>query len=247
MSQTNMSIQNDPSLQLLRLIADDLRTIRFPSLTRPRALPDESPTQALMNWGIQAYCLPWIRHFGVLVRGIVTLSDSDNRPAVRIVGRSSFELCAHVYYVKKHLKQHLDRKDLSAAWNFLVPITTGSRYVNELHPKDSEFFPTAAHINKVIKCFKEVMPEDSQDHYSYLSEFCHPNMMAFMQHYRWTTPETIDFVDAAPFGAFGPIMASAIQGLLSVGELLGMGDETEIRKIILKLLLALVEHDKNAN
>jgi hypothetical protein len=197
-------------------------------------------------WGIQAYCFPWIRHFGALVRGIVTLNDTNNRAAVRIVGRSSFELCAHIYYVKKHLKQYLDRKDLPAAWEFLLPVTTGSRYINDIIPEESALFPEGAHISKAVNCFKEVMPKESQEDYSYLSEYCHPNMMAFMQHYQWTTPDKIEFVDAVPFGAFGAIAGSAIQGLFAADELLGISNERQIRTVIRKLLLALIEQGKGA-
>jgi hypothetical protein len=233
------------SLELLRLMAEGLKQISIPRLDRPRVLPHEPPTSELVNWGIQAYCLPWIRHFGVLISGIVTLSDTNNKAAVRIVGRSSFELCAHIYYVKKHLKQYLDRKDLSAAWEFLLPISTGSRYINELIPDESALFPEGPHISKAVNCFKEVMPKDSHEDYSYLSEYCHPNMMAFQQHYQWTTPDTIEFVDAVPFGAFGAIASSAILGLMIADELLGLGNERDIRTIIRELLLTLVERGKS--
>lgn len=238
---------NSKALQSLRLIAEHLRQISFPRLTRPRVPPHEPPTAELVNWGIQAYCLPWIRHFGVLISGMVTLSDSNNKAAVRIIGRSSFELCAHIYYVKKHLKQHLDRKDLSAAWEFLLPIATGSRYINEIIPRESSLFPEAAHISKAINCFKEVMPKDSHEDYSYLSEYCHPNMMAFMQHYQWTTPDTIEFVEPDVFGAFGAIAASAIQGLVAADGLLVMGKEKEIWRVVRRLLLTLVERDKTTS
>jgi hypothetical protein len=234
------------SLELLRVIAENLKQISFPRLTRPRVLPHEPPTTALVDWGIQAYCLPWIRHFGVLTSGLVTLSDTNNKAAVRIIGRSSFELCAHIYYVKKHLKQHLDQKNLSAAWEFLLPITTGSRYINEIIPQESALFPEGTHISKAVKCFKEVMPKDSHEDYSYLSEYCHPNMMAFMQHYQWTTPDTIEFGDAVAFGAFGAIASSSLLGLMAADELLGLGSERQIRTVIRKLLLALVEREKGA-
>jgi hypothetical protein len=69
--------------------------------------PPAPATVELVNWGIQAYCLPWIRHVSALVNGIIVLTDSGNKAAVRIVGRSSFEFCAHAYYVKKHVKQYL--------------------------------------------------------------------------------------------------------------------------------------------
>jgi hypothetical protein len=243
-----MADPEDQSLQILRLIAEHLKRIKYPTLTRPKVRPDEPPTIELVSWGIQAYSLPWIRHFGTLISGILTLSDADNRASVRIVGRSSFELCAHVYYVKKHLKQFLDRGDLDTAWKFLMPIATGSRYVSELDSQmNREFghlFPTAAHISKAVNCFKEVMPEGSEDDYSYLSEYCHPNMMAFKQHYQWTTPETMEMIPVVVFGAYGAIAGSAIQGIATVYELLGIGKESKVRKVIHQVMLDFVKEGR---
>jgi len=238
----HMDVEKSSSLKMLRLTAEHLKRIEFRDLIRPQLGPGNPPTLELVQWGICAYCLPWVRHFGALISGIVNLCDSDNnRAAVRIVGRSSYELCAHVYYVKKHLKQHLDAKDIAAAWNFLLPIGTGSRYINERHPEGSALFPAPPHIKKAVNCFKEVLPKGMDDDYSYLSEYCHPNVMAFEQHYRWKNPTTIEFVNQVPFGAFGAIAASAIPGLMAVDELLGMGGEKEVRRAIRTLLLAIVE------
>lgn len=177
-----------------------------------------------------------------LLSGILLLSDSGNKAAVRIVGRSSYEFSAHAYYVKKHMKQHLDAKDLDAAWKFLLPIATGSRYINEFHhPEESEMFPAPPHVIKAINCFQEVMPKGSGDDYSYLGEFCHPNTMTFQQHYRWTSQYTIDFEDEVAFGAFGAIAASSINGLMAIGELLKLANERQINGAIVKLLVTIAD------
>src|SRR5260370_5112477 len=194
-----MSIQQHSSLSILRLTAEHLKQIRYPQLTRPQVGPTQSATIELVQCGIQAYSLPWIRHFGVLVSGIVTLSDSENKAAVSIVGRSSFELCDHAYYVKKHLKQHLEAKNLSAAWEFLLPIATGSRYINEIHSEESELFPVPPHVQKAINCFKEVASKETEDDdYNYLTEYFHPNFIAFHHHHRWVTPDPLEFEHQIP-------------------------------------------------
>jgi hypothetical protein len=231
------------SVPMLRLTAERLKQIKFPQLVRPALGPDAPATVELIHWAVQAYCFPWIRHMSALMNGIVLLIDSDNKAAVRIVGRSSFEFCAHAYYVQKHAKQYLDANDLAAAWKFLLPIGTGNRYINEFHstPEASELFPTGPHISKAINCFKEATPKETEDDYSYLSEFCHPNMMTFSQHYRWVTPYKIDFVDQVEFGAFGAIAASTTQGLMAVHELLRMSHERQINGVIVGLLKAIVE------
>lgn len=233
---------------MLRLTAQHLKQIKYPRLVRPRVGANQPPTLELVQWGIQAYSLPWVRHFSALINGITTLTDTDNKAGVLILGRSSYEFCAHAYYVKKHIKQHLDANDLSAAWDFLLPIGTGSRYIDEYHPSEDErlnaLFPKPPHIRKAINCFKEVTPRETEDDYSYLSEYCHPNMMTFSQHYRWTTPYVIDFVDEVPFGAFGAIAGSALQGLMMIAELLGIGNEQNVRGAIVTLLETLVEKSK---
>lgn len=250
MTEARMARDNgSPSVSMLRLAAEHLKQIKFPQLVRPRLGPDAPPRIELIRWAIRAYCFPWIRHMSALINAIVLLIDSDNKAAVRIIGRSSFEFCAHAYYVKKHLKQHLDRKDLPAAWKFLLPVGTGSRYMSEFHstPEESDLFPVGPHIGKVINCFKEATPEGTEEDYSYLSEFCHPNMMTFAQHYQWTTPSTIDFLDQVEFGAFGTIAASTTRGLMEIHELLDIGDERQVNSSIVALLRALVEQHREEN
>lgn len=234
---------NSLAVSMLRLTAEHLKKITLPQLVRPALGPDAPPTIGVIHWAIQAYSFPWIRHMSALLNGIVLLIDSDNKAAVRIIGRSSFEFCAHAYYVKKHLKQHLNRKDLAAAWKFLLPIGAGSRYISEFHctPEESELFPTGPHISKAINCFKEARPKETEDDYSYLSEFCHPNMMTFSQHYRWTTPYRIDFVDQVEFGAFGAIAGSATLGLMEIRELLKISNEQQVCGAIVRLLKAIVD------
>src|SRR5205807_1740624 len=100
------------------------------------------------------------------------------------------------------------------------------------------------HIRKAINCFREVVPKETEDDYSYLSEFCHPNMMTFSQHYQWTTPFTIDFVDQVTFGAFGAIAGSSLQGLMVIDELLGIGNERQVRAAIRTLMKTIAEKAK---
>ena len=150
-----MDTQRSDSFATLRVIAEHLRRVSFPNLQRP-AVPAKAPaTPELIGWATQLYCFSWMRHFCVLVNGIVTLSDAGDIPAARIVMRSVFELNAHAYYVKKHLKQHIDAGHFSAAWEFLRPIGAGSRYINKQHPEESEMFPSPPHIRKAINCFAE--------------------------------------------------------------------------------------------
>lgn len=50
----------------------------------------------------------------------------------------------------------------------------------------------------------------------------------------------MEFSDQVSFGAFGPIAASSICGLMAVEELLGVGHETQVREAIQVLLKEIV-------
>jgi len=237
---------NSLTVSMLRVAAAHLKQIKIPQLVRPAVGPEDPPTVELIRWGVQLYSFAWIRHMSALVNGIVSLIDGDNQAAVRIIGRSSFEFCAHAYYVKKHLKQYLDASDLDATWEFLLPIGTGSRYISEFHStsEQHELFPVGPHIRKVVNCFKEMTPKETHDDYSYLSEFCHPNMMTFLQHYRWTTPYVVEFVDEVEFDSFGTIAVSTIHGLMAIHQLLVLSQERQVNGAIATLLKAIAEQHR---
>jgi len=233
-----MDRRKSDSFSILRLIAERTKEFTFPKVRRPPNPPSEPPTQELVSWGVKVYCFSWMRHMSTLVNGIVILKDAGNMPSARIVARSVFELGAHAHYVKKHLKQHLDSKNVNSAWSFLTPIGTGSRYVNEQHPEQSGMFPLPSHISKVVGCFGEVMPS-SNEAYSFLSEFCHPNMFAFSQYYRWPNPFEVQFVDHDTQGVFGSAAAACLQGLLAIKEMLRLAEENRLLPCLLEPLVAI--------
>jgi hypothetical protein len=231
----------ESSFEALRLIADHTKTFSFPNLSRPSVPPKQPATRELVNWGAQVYCFSWLLHLSALLNGLLTLDDAGNRPSAIILARSAYELGAHAYYVKKHLKQHIDAKNYDAAWKFLLAITTGSRYMTEQFPSTGEMFPTAAHISKMIKAFGEVMPEDAIENYSFLSEFSHPNSFTFGQHHDWLTPYEVSFVPQKASGMFGATAAACIQGLMAIQQLLVLTDEEPAATELHQLLVDLVE------
>jgi len=235
--------KDEQSLPTVRLIAERTKRLSFPNLKRPRVPPNGPATQELVNWSTRVYCFAWIRHFSELLNGLVVLRDADNIPSAIIVARSAYELGAHAYYVKKHIKQHIDAKNFEAAWNFVTPIATGSRYMNEQFPETGDMFPTAAHISKVINCFREVLPEDAVENYSFISEYCHPNMFAFMQHYEWPNQDEVSFIGHEAGGMFGATTAACLAGLMAIQEMLRLTGEKVIAMSLKETLIAAVKHE----
>jgi hypothetical protein len=154
-------------------------------------------------------------------------------------------LGAHAYYLKKHLRQFTQAGDLEGASEFLTPIAIGSRYISEQNPKDTKMFPSPPHIKKAINCFKETLPPYAVENYSYLSEFCHPNVLALMQYYDWIGPGVATFVDHKhPEGTFGPTVAAALKGLLAIDDLLLLAEEKIVRGWLHQLFDALAQQIK---
>lgn len=240
-----MDTQQGDSFATLRLIADRTKRFGFPNLKRPATPPNKPATHELVSWGAQVYCFSWMRHLSTLVNGIITLKDAGNTPSARILARSVFELGAHAYYVKKHLKQHLDFKNVDAAWNLLTPVMTGSRYINEQHPEEGAMLPAPAHIAKVINSFGEMLG-DAREGYSFLSEFCHPSTFAFSQHYLWANPLEVQFVDHDPAGAFGTTAAACLGGLMAIEEILRLTKEKTVLRCLHRLCEAIVEQSSRS-
>lgn len=239
MSETENSPKETLSFSAIRVIVQKLKGLTLPTLFCPERPTPEFGQRELLNWGVTVYCYSWLREIDSLTNAVVLLTETHNDVAPVVIARSIYEFCAHAYYVKKHLKQHLDTGDVKAAWDFIFPISTGSRYMKERFPEESEMFPTSVHIGKVIRCFSEVIPEDVRDSYSYLSEFCHPNMLAFSQHYLFEGRET-HFVEHPPRSVFGAIAGSCINAFQAIHEILLLADEKTASKFVKVLLVEIV-------
>jgi hypothetical protein len=154
--------------------------------------------------------------------------------------RALFELRAHSYSVKKHVKQHLHAKNLEATWDFLIPVETSGLSTISPYPQESQLFPSPAHIGEVINCFNEITDGDAATVYSLLGEFCHPDMAALRQHFQWDGSQLVTF-DVPEGNTALPLGASAtLAALNAVSELLEMSHETEIRTKVIQLLRKLV-------
>ena len=93
------------------------------------------------------------------------------------------------------------------------------------------------------------MREGAQEGYSFLSEFCHPNVLAFSQYYDWANPQTVTFVDDhEPLaGMLGSTADASIEGLLAIDELLKLAEEREVLRSLHELLEAIVECARKAS
>jgi hypothetical protein len=234
------------SARVLRIADASLEGLKFPPLVRPNVPFNSAPTKDLVDWTIQLYSFSFLSQFRALLRGVIPLIEARNIPTLHIIVRALFELGAHSYYVKKHVKQHLEAKNLEATWIFLNPVGMSSLYTISPYPQESQLFPSSAHIGEVINCFNEIMEGDAATIYSLLSEFCHSDMAALRQHFQWDGSQLVTFdVREGNLSTALSLGASAtLAALDAVSELLELSSETEIRTKVIRLLRKLVSSSR---
>jgi len=182
----------------LKVILPELDKVQPPELTRPDIPHGQPATEELVRWASQIYVYSIVCHFREILRSTLTLYDAGQVAAVFLCARSLFEMAAHIYYVKKHVFAHLDKKDWEAAWKFMVKVNAGSRYMKEEYGEklDGKIeLEESPKIQSAIAAFNEYFNGDKKKatrEYSFLSEFSHPNSFAFTSHIDWQEAEKPD-------------------------------------------------------
>jgi len=230
--------------ELARLVREIRETVKImlavqtPDLPRPIVAYDAAATGELAQWSIRVYAYSLLCQFREVLDSTLLLFDSGHVPAVFLCCRSLFEMAAHSYYTKKWAADHIKKKNYSAAWNFMLGINQGSRYMKEKYEKLPPIeLVEGPHISKVINGFNEYFKEhgdnEAREKYSFLSEFCHPNSFAFTNHIAFTEkkddvvvtfakPSTNNCIQVLPDAWF-----SSMPLLFSLNELLeACGDKT---------------------
>lgn len=229
-------------LDRLRAVSKVARQVDLPCLQRPPVPPSAPPTQQLVEFGISLYGYSVFCHFREMLQSFICVAGAGLVPASFLVARVMFEMAAHTYYVQKHLDQYLKEKNLCKVEKFLDGVNTGSRYLQEQSVEiKKEYhiqyeFDAPVDVAKAINCLDEYArkangkPGDSWQDYSFLSEFCHPNSLAFM-HYYEVSPSGIRFKGPSSelHLVTPPVVMSTAEILQFIDRALGLAGETNLR------------------
>jgi hypothetical protein len=181
----------------LRETLTALDAVHTPDLPKPAGSQGQPASKELAYWAVRVYGYSILCQFREMLRSALTLFDTGQFPAVFLCVRAMFEMGAHAYYVKKHVFQHLANNDFEGTWQFLVSVNGSSRHANEQRRAAGVANPAeireGPHIAKVIACVNELFPRarrnrserPATDQYSLLSEYCHPNGFAFVNHIQY--------------------------------------------------------------
>jgi hypothetical protein len=159
---------------------------------RPDVSQGKPTTEELAVWAVRVYIYSLLFHVREVLRSTVTLYDAGQLPVIFLCARSLFESAAHLYYVKKHVGDHISKKNYEAAWDFMRKVNVDSRYMVEKYGEKMDGkieLEESAHIAKAVATFNEYFNggkgKQATETYSFLSEFSHPNSFAFSNTIEW--------------------------------------------------------------
>jgi hypothetical protein len=229
----NLNEEIERDIGFARGLLAELDKIQPPELVRPDVPHGQPATYELAAWAGRVYIYSLIFHVREVLRSTVTLYDAGQLPAIFLCARSLFESAAHAYYVKKHVGDHIDKKNYEAAWDFLKKVNLGSRYMVEKYGENFDGkieLEESPHISKAIATFNEYFngskSRQATETYSFLSEFSHPNSFAFSSTIEW---KEADQKERMKVCFVKPSMETVIHALsacvLSVLSVLNSGSE----------------------
>lgn len=233
----------------LRIVAEGLRRIALPSLTRPPVKRTEDPTEGLVDWGIQYYVYSLIAHVRAILKGLLQVSDAGNISAAFILCRHVFEWAAHACYMTQNLRGLYQQKLWREAWELLSAAAIGNLWIKRHGSKYVEpgtpvpildNAPDPIRVGKAVSAYEKYMREigraDADDSYSFLSEHSHPNS-ACLQQYHFYQKMDMHFRDPAPSPSPLPVVNWCLIDLLTfIQELLGISKETRVQPHVRALL-----------
>jgi hypothetical protein len=228
--------------------------VQAPDLPKPAGSRGQPASKELAHWAVRVYGYSIVSQFREMLRSALILFDTGQFPALFLCARAMFEMGAHAYYVKKHVFQHLGNNDFEATWEFLVNVNGSSRHANEQRKaavvaKSTEI-REGPHISKVIACFNELFQRarknqserPATNEYSLLSEFCHPNGFAFVNHIEYEKQETgmvVKFVKPSSdlcMQALPDVLFSCMTLLSSTARLMRRTGDTSLGRAYLEFI-----------
>jgi hypothetical protein len=191
----------------------------------------------LIAWAIDVYTFTLTAHVRQLLESFCLLVRSRHSPTTFLVARALIEVSGHAVHVLRKLRAALDADDFPAAWKLLRAATFGSRTFHErgVSP-EGETTPWPAPVNVMddVRALAEWMPEETrrereksaEDMYGHLSEFCHPNIGAFNQYFRFEERGDDVFMSIDPVPNAEPhdhaVVISLATALATANGLLGL-------------------------
>jgi hypothetical protein len=245
-----MADQSAYDMKIVRVIAQALRQLSLPPVTRPPLGPNDPATEGLVRSTLTYHVYSQIAHTRHILAGFLSLVDIKNVSSAWILSRHVFESTGMACYLAQNLKGLMSQRMWQQAFGLLFKATTGNQWVKN-HGSTYETFPFPDEIegpigtNNLTAAYAKYQKttygkSTAFDTYSLLSEHSHPGAACLECHRHWvggigltTEPRTES--------TFGGTKAFAIDWLIVTHELLGMANEETVRNQLVTIVQAVAQ------
>jgi hypothetical protein len=179
------AVTGHPRISAFRTCLTRLHALSLPPLVRPFSQANAPATPELVTWATDLYAFCLISHARQLLDSFVLLAENGHTAGTYLLSRALFELAGHAVHVTKKVSAATNAGTYDVAWEFLLKATMGSRSMRAVSA-----WPSPIHVMDDVRALagfasmagSENLGKRTEELYDHLSEFCHPNLGAFMQH-----------------------------------------------------------------
>jgi hypothetical protein len=244
---------NNPTFLFLAL--SRLESVTIPELILPLNGKHGEPDENRIRFGVRYYTFSSIVHFRHVLRGLVQVSDDANWASANVLSRHLFEWAAHATFLKVKMPSLIRSGAWEKAWDILLRHNGGDLFMRRFGLKyeatsaQSQGIPEPYTIANILKVYASVQNQadktsDIQEDYSLLSELSHASAACLRQHIEYKQDRIVFSAAKEDSSPLELASVSTIDWLLSIGELLELIHDSEVRPQVNEALKAIAQSSK---
>jgi hypothetical protein len=185
----------------------------------------------------------------------VQVSDDANWASANVLSRHLFEWAAHATFLKVKMPSLIRSGAWEKAWDILLRHNGGDLFMRRFGLKyeatsaQSQGIPEPYTIANILKVYASVQNQadktsDIQEDYSLLSELSHASAACLRQHIEYKQDRIVFSAAKEDSSPLELASVSTIDWLLSIGELLELIHDSEVRPQVNEALKAIAQSSK---
>lgn len=164
----------------VRLFCEGLLLINFKTLIRPTHHDGEKYSIKELRWALRVFTGSSMCFFRDLLRSYLVLRDNSLEAVSFLVIRAMYETLCGAHYVNEEYTSHLRAGEFDEVWKVLSKVSIGTRVLSFHGQTDPE---TPLKMGETVNSLDSLSPSEPKGSsyalYRHLSEFSHPDALAF--------------------------------------------------------------------
>ena len=164
----------------VRLFCEGLLLIDFKTLIRPTHHDGQKRSIKELRWGLRVFTGSSMCFFRDLLRSYLILRDNNLEALSFLVTRAMYETICGAHFINGEYTSHVRAGELEEVWKVLNRVSTGTKVLRYHQQTDPE---TTLKIGETVNSLDSLSPNgpagSSYALYRHLSEFSHPDALAF--------------------------------------------------------------------